>query len=191
MIVYSFDFGELYIAQPVIDPFYTADVDIQDDVARLRIDCDGPTWAFPGHALRRVDEAVAIRLTASFFQSLIDQVHPIPATDRKDIRVTSARNRRVIAYKPPVQHRGMVPVVMGDCDKTERHVAHALERGIVGEVAVAQHHCLASVDAVLADRLTQGCGLCPRWNPDVDAVRIGILRALHVNGEVGLRHGKA
>ena len=59
-ILYSFDFGKLYIAQLVIDPFYTADVDIQDDVARLRIDCDGPTWAFSGHALRRVDEAVAM-----------------------------------------------------------------------------------------------------------------------------------
>jgi hypothetical protein len=35
---------------------------------------------------------------------------------------------------------------MGDGDKAERHVAHALECGVIGEVAVAQHHCFASVD---------------------------------------------
>src|SRR5262245_32302117 len=133
------DLVKLDVAQFAVDLFDAADIDILDDVACLRVDGDGPARTLPRQALRRADQTLAVGLAAGFLQRLVDQVHPVPAPDREHVRVTTACKLAIGADKFLVQSRAMVPIIMGDGDEPERHVAHAFERGIIREVAIAQH----------------------------------------------------
>src|SRR5262245_53428670 len=63
------------------------DVDRLHDVARLRVDRDRPARALPVHALGRCNEAFPVGLAGGLPQSLIDQVHAVPAADRVDVGV--------------------------------------------------------------------------------------------------------
>src|SRR5690349_18562388 len=57
-------FGELDIEELAVDAFDAPDVDILDHFAGLRIDRDRTARTFPGHALHRRDQRVAIAVAA-------------------------------------------------------------------------------------------------------------------------------
>src|SRR3974377_308861 len=51
---------ELYVVEFAIHFLNAANVDILDDVTRVRVDRDRSARTFPGHAFHRVDERVAV-----------------------------------------------------------------------------------------------------------------------------------
>src|SRR6202000_872569 len=63
-ILHRVEFLELDVVELAIDLLDLSDVDILHDVARLRIDRDRATRAFPRHSLHGRDQAVAVGLAA-------------------------------------------------------------------------------------------------------------------------------
>src|ERR1700722_10546994 len=73
------DLVELDILQLVADLLDAADIHGLDDVAGFRIDRDRAARAFPGHALGRCDQRIAVGLAAGLLQRLVDQVRAVIA----------------------------------------------------------------------------------------------------------------
>src|ERR1017187_10633314 len=82
----SLEGGELHIIELPALLLDRADVFVLNDVTSLRIDLDRAARAFPFHALHGRDERIAIRLSAGLLQRCVDQVHPIIAADRHEVR---------------------------------------------------------------------------------------------------------
>src|SRR5438046_1397603 len=86
---------DLDVEQPAADFLDTADINRLDDVGSLRIDGDRAARAFPFHALGGRDERLCVGLAAGLLQSLVDEMHPVPAADADAVRV--APPGRVVA----------------------------------------------------------------------------------------------
>src|SRR5262245_62706123 len=77
---------ELDIVKLALHLLDLADVDVLDDVARLRIDRDRSARAFPFHALHRVDQGVAAGLALGLLERLVHQMHAVVAAERDEVR---------------------------------------------------------------------------------------------------------
>src|SRR5216684_1858968 len=78
--------SELDIVELAVDPLDLADINVLDDVPRLRIDRYRSARALPFHTFHGADEGVAVGCAIGLLESLIDEVHSIVAADRKEIR---------------------------------------------------------------------------------------------------------
>src|SRR5712691_12929953 len=148
------DLVDLDVEQPAADLLDAADVDRLDDVARFRIDRDRAARAFPLHALRGRDECLAVGLAAGLPQSLVDEVHAVPAADAEEVRV--APPGRVVGADEFRVCRGLVVVVVvKGRDETERGIAHDFQRVFLGDFALAQNTGLLRIDAEIHERLAE------------------------------------
>src|SRR3954469_1390775 len=75
---------EFDVVQFAVDLLDLADVDVLHDVAGFRIDRDRAARAFPLHALHRLDQRIAVGLSAGLLQSLVDQADAVIAADRHE-----------------------------------------------------------------------------------------------------------
>src|SRR5262252_7643481 len=82
---------ELDVVKLALHLLDLADVDVLDDLARLRINRDLPARAFPRHALHRVDQAIAIGLALGLLERLVDRVHAVVAAERDEVRAVAVR----------------------------------------------------------------------------------------------------
>src|SRR6201995_318114 len=64
---------ELDIVELAVLLLDLADVDVLDDVARLRVDRDRAARALPLHALHGLDQLVAVGVAARLLERLVDQ----------------------------------------------------------------------------------------------------------------------
>ena len=83
--------GELHAVELPVHLLDFADVDVLHDVARFRIDGDRAARAFPGHALHRREQDVAVGIAVRLLQRLIDQVQAIIGAERNEIGTKAVR----------------------------------------------------------------------------------------------------
>src|SRR4051812_13418572 len=72
-ILHRLEGREFDVVEFAVDLLDLADVDVLHDVAGFRIDRDRAARAFPLHALHRIDQRIAVGLSAGLLQSLVDQ----------------------------------------------------------------------------------------------------------------------
>src|SRR5712691_133763 len=101
------DLVELDVEELPADLLHPADIDGLNDVAGLRIDRDRPARALPLHPLGGADQRGSIGVAAGLLQRLVDEVHPVVATNRIDIRVAPSVGLVEGPDESPVQ-RGVV-----------------------------------------------------------------------------------
>src|SRR5208282_5908913 len=77
---------ELGVPELPVYLFDLAHVDVVHDVAGVRIDRDRAARAFPGHALHRCDQSVAVGVAARLLERFVEEVHAVIAAQRDEIR---------------------------------------------------------------------------------------------------------
>src|SRR6185437_7034485 len=77
---------ELDVVELAADLLHFPDVDVLDDVARLRVDRDRAARALPLHSLHGCDQLVALGIAIRLLQRLVDQVNAVIAADRHEAR---------------------------------------------------------------------------------------------------------
>src|SRR2546421_6294246 len=81
--------GELHVVKLAIDLLDLADVDILNDLARLRVNGNRPARAFPFHSLHRGDQGLAVGLALGLLEGLVDEVHAIVTAERDEVRAVA------------------------------------------------------------------------------------------------------
>src|SRR6202158_973421 len=77
---------ELDVVELTVLLLALADIDVLDDVARLRIDRDRTARALPLLALHGGDQLVAVGVAVGLLQCLVHQMHAVVAADRHEVR---------------------------------------------------------------------------------------------------------
>src|SRR5579871_5043298 len=72
---------ELDVVELAVAALDLANVDVLDDVARLRVDRDRATRAFPRHSLHRGEQRIAAGVAAGLLQRRVDQMHGVVHRD--------------------------------------------------------------------------------------------------------------
>ena len=130
----------LQFAADLLDP---AEIDGLDDVARLRVDRDRAARAFPCQPLGGRDQRVAVGLAAGLLERLVDDVHAVIAADREDSRGCACTSALKAATKALFSFEVMVVVVVERRDHAERRIAHAVQRVLLGDLALPEDLDLA------------------------------------------------
>ncbi|CCE10035.1 hypothetical protein BRAS3843_370020 [Bradyrhizobium sp. STM 3843] len=183
--VEGLEFDVVQLAVHLLD---LANIDVLDDVARLRIDRDRAARALPGQALHRREQRVAVGLAAVLLQGLVDQVDAVVTADRHEAG-TAAIGLFIGGDERLVLLRRMRRRIDVGGDGAEHGVAHVLEQVVVGDIARPDHPDAALVEAALGILLHEVAALAGRHEHE-DRVRLGVLHALQERREVriGERH---
>src|SRR5262249_13957093 len=83
--------GELDIVKLAVDLLDFADIDVLDDLARLRVNGNRPARAFPFHSLHRGGQGLSVGLALGLLERLVDEVHAVVAAERDEVRPVSIR----------------------------------------------------------------------------------------------------
>ncbi len=78
--------NELDIVELAVDLLDLADLNILDDVPRLRIDRYRPARTLPFHAFHGAHERVAAGIAIGLLEGIIDEMHSMIAADREEVR---------------------------------------------------------------------------------------------------------
>src|SRR6185437_6985371 len=182
-ILYIWNLGNVDVEQLATNLLDLADIDGLDDVARFRIDRDRTAGAFPLHALGCAYQTFAVNLAFGLCERSINEMHAVPATGRKEIRVTVVIG--VVGFHESLIHlRLVVIVVMAAGDDADGKITHALERVLVSNLELAHDVNLLGVDTAFGKSFAERARLSAPRNEDVDGFRVQVLRALHVSGEI-------
>src|SRR5262249_30779248 len=90
---------ELDVVQLAIAALDPSDIDVLDDVARLRVDRHRAARTLPCHAFHRGEQRVAVGIAAGLFQRRVDQVHGVVDRDADVVGAHSAAMRSKPATK--------------------------------------------------------------------------------------------
>src|SRR5205807_5342483 len=137
---------ELDVVKLALHLLDLADVDVLDDVARLRINRDLPARAFPCHALHGVDQAIAVGLALGLLECLVDRVHAVVAAERDEVRAIAVRlleSGDVLL----VGRRIVVRRIDAGGDHAQHRIAHAGKVVVVDDVAGADELDAGLVEA--------------------------------------------
>src|SRR5262249_45069805 len=87
----GFEGRKLDVVKLALDLLDLADVDVLDDLARVRINGDRPARAVPFYALHRIDQRVAVGLALGLLERLVHQMHAVVAAKRDEVRAKAVR----------------------------------------------------------------------------------------------------
>src|ERR1700750_1247457 len=150
--------GELYIVQLAVDLFDLADIDVLDDVARLRINGNRPARAFPFPSLHRGDHGGAVGLALSLLERLVDEVHAVVAAERDEVRAVAVgllEGGDILLVGRRIVHDG----IDAGSDDAEHGIAHSGKIIIVDDVAGPGELDAGFVEAALSELLGERSGL--------------------------------
>ena len=175
--------GEFDVVELAVLLLDLADVDVLNDVARLRIDRDRAARALPGHALHGGDQRIAVGLAAGLLQRRVHQVHAVIAADRHEIRPHAVIGFFEGGDEILVGRRIVVGRIDMRGDGADDRVAHVVEKIVVGDVARADDLDAGLVEALLGKLPDEGAALS-RGHEDEDRIGLVVGRALQERREV-------
>jgi hypothetical protein len=123
-------------------------------------------------------------------QRHIDQAHAVIAADRKEIRI-AVIFVDVGLHELVVQRRAVRVIVVAGGDDADGNVAHAGQGMFVGDFGLPQHFDLLRIDAAFRQGLAERARLGAPGDHDENALRVEVLGALHIGGEVRALHRHA